>query len=260
MVVVDSHCHASPVWYEPIETLLFEMDRNGVDGAILIQINGQFDNSYQTECVTRYPGRFASVVIVDHTQPDAPQTLEALVRQGASGVRLGPSVRSPGDDPLAIWRTAERLGLSISCGGRAADFIAPAFADLVQALPRATIVIEHLGGLSRSDDNAQRDQVFALARFSNLYMKVTGLGEFSTRAMPVKSPFPFEEPVPDFLQQAYRAFGANRLMWGSDFPPVSSREGYTRALQGCRDQFANSPQADLDQIFGETARAVFPIR
>ena len=66
MVVIDTHCHASDIWYEPVETLLFEMDRNGVDAAVLIQINGQTDNSYQEECLRRYPGRFASVVSVDH--------------------------------------------------------------------------------------------------------------------------------------------------------------------------------------------------
>ncbi|MBV9171677.1 MAG: amidohydrolase family protein [Chloroflexi bacterium] len=259
-MVVDSHCHASLEWYEPIETLLFEMDRNGVDAAILIQINGQYDNAYQAECVKRYPGRFASVVMVDHAKPDAPQTLERLHAEGASGVRLAPTVRSPGDDPLAIWHAAERLGLSISCGGKAADFATPAFAQLVEQLPRAKVVVEHLGGLSRADDNAQREQVFKLARFSNVYMKVTGVGEFAARAMPVKAPFPFEEPIPTFLEQAYQAFSPARLMWGSDFPPVASREGYGRALQGCRDQFANKPRADLDRIFDATARAVFPIR
>ena len=31
MVVVDTHCHASPYWFEPIEVLLDEMNRNGVD-------------------------------------------------------------------------------------------------------------------------------------------------------------------------------------------------------------------------------------
>lgn len=88
MVIVDAHCHALLEWYEPIETLLFEMDRNDVDQAVLIQINGQFDNSYQAEAVRRYPGRFCSVVLVDHLQPDAPNTLERLGDGGASGVRL----------------------------------------------------------------------------------------------------------------------------------------------------------------------------
>src|SRR5207245_282300 len=45
--VVDSHCHVSPVWYEPVEVLLSQMERNGVDHAVLIQMAGQANNDYQ---------------------------------------------------------------------------------------------------------------------------------------------------------------------------------------------------------------------
>src|ERR1051326_3923099 len=88
--IVDSHCHAAVGWYEPVEVLLHQMDRNGVEQAALIQINGQSDNSYQTECVRRYPDRLRSVVIVDVASPDAPVELERLAADGATGVRLPP--------------------------------------------------------------------------------------------------------------------------------------------------------------------------
>src|ERR1051326_1563872 len=93
--IVDSHCHAALGWDEPVEVLLHQMDRNGVEQAALIQINGQSDNSYQTECVRRYPDRLRSVVIVDTSRPDAPAVLERWVAEGATGVRLRPDVRSP---------------------------------------------------------------------------------------------------------------------------------------------------------------------
>src|SRR3954470_16018086 len=112
-MIVDSHCHVSHAWYEPVETLLHEMDRNGVEQAILIQILGQTDNSYQQECRRRYAGRFASVVLVDPEKRDAIETLERLVDDGATGVRLRPTARSSGDDPLAIWRATGRLGLAV---------------------------------------------------------------------------------------------------------------------------------------------------
>ena len=111
MVIVDAHCHASLDWYEPIETLLFEMDRNGVDQAVLIQINGQFDNSYQAEAVRRYPGRFCSVVLVDPLQPDAPKTLERLVDGGASGVRLMTTMLNH------LETTGGRFGFQTMCEG-----------------------------------------------------------------------------------------------------------------------------------------------
>src|SRR5437763_16159730 len=104
------------------------MERNGVDHAVLIQMAGQANNDYQFACVKNYPGRFANVVIVDTNQPEAPRVLEQLAERGASGVRLNAPIRSPGSDPLAIWRAAERLGLSISSGGTASGFASDDFA------------------------------------------------------------------------------------------------------------------------------------
>lgn len=264
MPIVDSHCHASPNWYEPVEVLLFQMDRNAVDHAILIQMQGQTNNAYQFECIRRFPGRFASVVIVDPNRPDAPETLARLAEEGASGVRIGPRVRSPGADPYAIWRAAERLGLAVSCGGTAADFASDQFAEVIQTFAKLPIVIEHLGSVNHPtgnpDENEIRRKVFALSRFPNTYIKVPGLGEFSQRAMPVVEPFPFKQPIPPLLAQVYDAFGPRRMMWGSDYPPVSSREGYGSALRNTMEQFAARSQEDRNWIFGETALSVFPVR
>src|SRR5947207_2227210 len=45
------------------------MERNGVDHAVLIQMQGQYENAYQRECARRYPGKFESVevpVVIEH--------------------------------------------------------------------------------------------------------------------------------------------------------------------------------------------------
>ena len=117
MLIVDSHCHVSPYWYEPLESLLYHMDRNEVECAVLVQYMGQLNNAYQSECVRRFPGRFVSVVLVDTDSPHAAKDLERLVEEGAGGLRLRAETRSPGDDPLAIWHKAEQLGIPVSCGG-----------------------------------------------------------------------------------------------------------------------------------------------
>ena len=267
MTIIDTHCHVSLGWYEPVESLLTQMERNGVDGAVLIQIQGQFNNDYQFACARQYPGKFAPVVLIDTDAPDAAQTLERLAEQGASGVRFNATTRSAGDDPLLLWRVAARLGLPISCAGSAATFSAPEFADLIAALPTLPIVIEHLGSLSKPDDDAAgaaaRRKVFELARFPNTYIKITGLGEFCQRAIPVTEPFPFVRPLPDYLARAYNSFGPTRMMWGSDYPPVSGREGYTNALRLTLAELAALPgfsAADREQIFGATALSVFTPR
>src|SRR5260370_22583827 len=144
MPTVAAHCHASRIWYEPVETLLFQMDRDNVDAAILIQMVGQTDNAYQQECLARFPGRFASVVIVDAQKPDAAEQLRKLKSEGASGVRLRATTRSPGADPLEIWHAAAELRLSVSCPGTSADFASEAFAHLAPELRNATLLAEHL--------------------------------------------------------------------------------------------------------------------
>lgn len=262
MVIIDSHCHVSECWFEPAETLLYQMDRNGVERAVLIQMMGQTDNQYTFECARRFPGRFAVVVLVDTEKPDACQTLERLAEQGASGVRFYATTRSPGDDPLAIWRTAARLGLPVSCAGASTDFTSDAFLEVVQAVSELPIVIEHLGaGMDRAPvPLAVRQKVFALARFSNIYIKIHGLGEFAMRAMLVVEPFPFERPIPPLLQMVYQEFGPQRMMWGSDYPPVSAREGYRNALRLTIGEFAAKSDEERAQIFGRVALSVFPIR
>jgi L-fuconolactonase len=259
--VVDSHCHVALGWYEPLAALLHQMDQNGVEHAILIQIMGQANNDYQAQCVRQHPDRLTSVVGVDAASIDAIATLERHAADGIGGVRLRVNTRSPGDDPLAIWRSAERLALAVSCGGSAAEFAAPAFSQLVAAVPGLRIAIEHLGSVNRPTGNAteeaNRQLVFGLARFPNVAMKFHGLGEFCVRAMPVAEPFPFVEPIPPLLKHAYAAFGPDRLMWGSDYPPVSGREGYGNSLRLPMAQFAHLDDQAKAQVFGGTARAFF---
>lgn len=241
------------------------MDCNGVAQAVLTQFMGQTDNDYQFDCQRRYPGRFANVVIVDAAKPDAPEALRRLAERGAGGVRLRPFARSPGDDPYAIWRAAGQLNLTVSCGGRsAADFCDDGFAKLIETLPGVRFVIEHLGAMNHPDvdDDARalRQKAITLARYPNVYMKVPGLGEIAKRAMPPRKDYPFEEPIPPYIKLAYDAFGPERLMWGSDHPNTSHREGYANALTLCRKQFADAPQAHLDLIFGGVAAKLFPVR
>lgn len=262
MPIVDSHCHAALSWYEPVESLLRQMDANGVEKAILIQMMGQYDNEYQRACARRYADRLASVVLVDVERADCADQLEREADRGAVGVRLRPTTRSRGDDPLAIWRVAVRRNLSVSCGGIGADFASPSFAQLVSEFPGLKIVIEHLGSVNRPDDDRNlvtRRRVFGLARYPNVYIKFHGLGEFAPRAMPVTGPFPFSQPIPRTLRMAYDAFGADRMMWGSDYPPVAGREGYRNALHLPLSELADLTDDERALAFGGVAMTVFPV-
>lgn len=263
MPLIDAHCHASPLWFEPVETLLFQMDRIGVDKAVLTQVLGQFDNSYHEECLARFPGRFASVGAVDTAQSNAPQAVREWSDRGMTGLRLRPEARGPGEDPLAVWRTAEECRLAISCGGTSANFLAPEFADLAEQFPGMTFVAEHCAGWTRPDcdrEEATWRGILALARLGNVCIKIPALGQLAQRQ--IGKPLPKQPPVLDaskgkVLLEVLDAFGAQRLLWGSDFPVVASREGYANALHWTQELFADCTQSEISAIFGGNAERIF---
>lgn len=263
-MIVDAHCHASPQWFEPVETLLAQMDLNGVARAVLTQVLGQFDNSYQQQCRSRHPGRFASVGAVAVLDEDAAGKVRDLAAAGMVGLRLRPDARSPGSDPLAVWRAAAECGLAISCGGPAAALLADEFAALAQEFSEMPLVLEQLGGWTRPDCDHEaetRAGIMRLARLPNVLLKLPTLGQVAPRQVGTPLP-PVGQPVLDaakgeILIEALDAFGSERLMWGSDHPVVSSREGYRNALVWTRELFANRSQAEQDAIFGGTASRIF---
>lgn len=266
-MIVDTHCHAGANWFEPVEMLLHQMNLNGVEKAVLIQHGGNYHNRYLSECVQRFPGRFAVVVGVDSSQPDALDNLERLAGEpGVVGIRLHPGDRSPGDDPLAIWRKAGELDLTISCFAVDVNLIAaPEFRTLVEALPSCTIVLEHLAGVyrPRTPDSATPPYTayrtaLKLAEYSNTSIKFGGLGEFCLRPVRLQPRLGFDEVLP-LLEMAYEAFGPRRMMWGSDYPPVSGREGYRNSLEGPMNHSAFSSQEDREWAFGKTALSIWKL-
>ena len=259
MLQVDTHCHAGLNWFEPVELLLQQMNANAVDRAVLIQHRGTYDNTYLFECAERFPGRFAVVVNVDTSRDDAPSTLADWTRRGAAGVRLAPTERSPGPDPLAIWRAAAELGLVVSSLGNAADFASGDFHTLVAELPDLPIIIEHLAGVRQGAEApyATYKRALALASNPNTYIKVGGLGEISPRPSVLQPNFAFDH-TPPLIEMACDAFGPRRMMWGSDYPPVSGREGYRNALNGVKGYPAfRDRQEDVEWVMGKTALSVF---
>lgn len=266
--IIDTHCHASPYWFEPVEILLDEMDRAGVNQAVLTQFFGVFDNSYLLEAVARFPGRFAVIAIVDHTQPDAARQVAELHNQGVEGIRFNCAWRDDGEDPLALWRLCADLGIIASVMGTVEQYADPAFEDIIRQLPHLTFVMEHLAGVGAYFGPGRADktiplgtyrQALALAQYPNVYMKIPGLGEFCPRPMPFRQPVPFDD-IPPLIEMAVDAFGGRRLMWGSDFPPVANREGYRNALRFPMDLIDYPNREARDLVFGGTAASLWRFR
>jgi L-fuconolactonase len=265
MMIVDTHAHASPCWFEPIEVLLFQMNSNGVDKTTLVAMDGQLDekyNRYLVECTRRFPGRFSPTIIVDTERSDAPQMLKHWATEGAEGVRLKVSTRSPGKDPLAIWKACVDLGLRVSCKGKKKeDYADDAFRKLIKAFPDLTFIIEHLGKPDEVGPYPIYKKVLNLSKFPNVYIKIGGLGEICNRPFPFHDPFYAVEGVPPYIKMVYEAFGPARMMWSSNYPPSGHLEGYRNTLRYVDEHLDHfCSKEDKQWIFGKTALTLFKFK
>jgi L-fuconolactonase len=250
MLIVDTHCHVGLHKYEPVEVLLFHMAQSKVAQAIFIQYMGNTDNRYLLDCLAAHPGKFAAAMIVE--PDDDGSRIRHWAEQGIGGIRLPADFRGRGRDPLAQWRTAAALDLVVSAPCIPATLLGRDFQEVVERFPNLSIVIEHLGGVGRGalPPYSEFQQVLALARYPNLTIKLPGFGEFC------ELPHPFSH-IPPLVDMTLTAFGPQRIMWGSDWPPVSSREGYGNALQVPLDYLTQLSEDEKAWIFGRTAQVVW---
>jgi L-fuconolactonase len=250
--VVDTHVHAGLTKYEPVESLVDQMFRHRVDHAVLVQHAGEFDNRYLIECAQRYPGRFAIACLVDPTRQDAADVLSAWVEQSPAvqGTRLYLAHLfggAPGAE--ALWQRADELGLVITVAGSLRELAAPEMVGVCERFGRARLHIEHLGHPDPKDPEPYPTyrRVLELARFPHTSLKVSGFYAFTT------SPWsPYLDTLP-FVALAREAFGARRMMWGSDFPPVSFREGYQNALRFAQLHIPLESYEERAALLGRTA-------
>ena len=250
--IIDTHCHVGLHKYEPLETLLYHMNRAGVDGAVFIQYMGNSDNSYLVDCLRRHPGRFAAAMIVP--ADDDGTAIRAWAAQGLGGLRLAVDDLATGADPLIQWRTANELGLVVSARCSIESLLSAEFAQVVTTFPALPIVIEHLAGIGKGAEAPYTlfKEILALARHANLTIKLPGFGEFC------ELPHPFAH-VPPLVEMTLEAFGVERVMWGSDWPPVSSREGYDSSLRFPLHYLAKLSDGEKEWIFGRTAQRVWKL-
>jgi len=119
--------------------------------------------------------------------------------------------------------------------------------------PELTIVIDHLAkppvGAGADAWAGWRTGIERAAEHDNVVAKVSGVyGEDAPGSA-----------VADAVRVAVDAFGADRLMFGSDWPVIVTAGGPDRALPPMLDAIAELSGPERDAILGGTARRVYGI-
>ena len=254
----------------PVEQLLDLMDANGVDKAGLVQLGGTglAKHAYLRDCLRRFPGRFAGIGLVDADADDPARELDEPVEAvGVKGIRLNylgdPDEADVTRQPTyPLWqRLAER---ALILWLYPSDDQIPLIEPFIQAFPSIPVVMNHLGmcpdnfsidKLARPHIDAEippptLPTILRLARCSNVYVKLSGQYGFS------HEPYPYRDLRP-LVQSLYDAFGADRLLWATDFPWIVEEPGYDRLVRLLEEQLPSLSAQERARIMGGTAAALF---
>lgn len=237
------------------EMLLELMAANGVEQTVLVQvIHYRWDNSYAAQALKTYPDKFMAVARVNPEDPAAPDHLTYWTQeQGFHGVRLSPAVDASGDwfrgplmDPL--FRRAAELAVPMLILTKPPRL--PDLADLLERHSDLDVVIDHMADCP-PDRPDQIKLLLDLARYPRLYVKISHTWSLSGQNYPWRDTF-------GLVQQVYQAFGAQRLMWGADWPVCLSHATYAQTLAVVRDEMDFFTPEDRAWVLGKTALRLWP--
>jgi predicted TIM-barrel fold metal-dependent hydrolase len=236
----------APVSVEDYRALM--RDAN-VDCAVLVQAFTAYgyDNRYVVSAAESDRSRFASVCIVDPEAEPGPALHRLVTQRGASGARLfaigNHALDSPASD--AVMVVANDLGVRVIIALLPPQL--PELQRLLARFPEIPVALDHCGfpDLRDGPPYAAATPLFDLASCANLHLKVTS--NLLERA-----------PDPRALVDRLAAtFGAERLLWGSDFPQTHDRP-YRELVALGRDACAHLTEAEQTHVLGLNALRLWP--
>lgn len=126
---------------------------------------------------------------------------------------------------------------------------------LSEKVPTLRMAIDHLAKPPIKDKQMSpwSDQMKAAAQNPNVFAKVSGLNTAADWATWSAADL---KPYIDF---AIETFGANRLMFGSDWPVAILAGDYNKVWTETNTALRGHAQADIDAVLGGTAQAFYRI-
>lgn len=236
----------------------------GVVGTVVVEASNVLeDNQWLLDLAAKNPPLLG---IVGHLTPGAADFPRQLARFAANplyrGIRISSGLLKAGlNQPLFLnhLRVFAERGLALDVNG--GPELLPLVLDLAQTLPEMQVVVDHLSNV-RIDGKAPpaewRKGMEGLAKFPQVACKVSALVESASRdGKPSPSDPAYYAPTIDV---AWQSFGADRLLFGSNWP-VSARAGdYATLLRIVQAYFQDKEPVAQKKFFGGNARMIYGLK
>jgi L-fuconolactonase len=196
----------------------------------------------------------------DLTSADVAEHLARLRAQPCGDRLVGIRHLVQGEaDPRWLCRPDVRRGLAaVAAAGLAYDLLIlprqlPAAHETAAALPELRFVVDHLAkpAIAAGETEPWATGLRALASLPNVACKLSGMvTEAAWGSWTIEQLRPYAETVLD-------AFGADRVLFGSDWPVCTLAAGYEQVVRTAEHLVEALDHAEHEAVFGGAARAAY---
>jgi L-fuconolactonase len=230
-----------------------QMQALGIQYSVLIQADNSLEETtWMLELARQYSHIAGVVGWVDLAAPDVATTLDELAQESLfKGIRLMPT-------PIDNWDTlkhglhalAER---KLTCDLLPDEQSLPAVTEMIRAHPETRFVVDHLAGLPLIPGSAApwREKLRLLAALPHVSLKFSAIQGLAEPA-PINAP-----TLQPYLDSALNLFGADRLLFASDWPVSTLSGAYAECIQVMREVTVSLSADEQARIWGGTAIATY---
>jgi predicted TIM-barrel fold metal-dependent hydrolase len=255
-----------------IQEYLADLEGCGVTRSVYVQTNWANDRfedetAWVQETAHRHGWPHAIVSFADFNVEDVRPQLDRLAKYSlVRGVRMqlhwheNPLYRFAARSDLCTDANIRRNVARLADYGWSFDLqvFTPQMAvatDLVQACPNVTFILQHAGMLediSPQGRAAWRAGITRLAKCPNVVSKLSGLGTFIHRNDSAH--------IVDIVKDTVAVFGAERCLFGSNFPIEKLWTTYPELVNAHRAAAATLRPEQRDAIFWATAIRIYRLK
>ncbi len=217
---------------DPLVAYQVHLKEAGIDKAMFVHPEPYGDDhTLVLDCLARTsPSQFKATSMFFPHDADAPQRLEALVKAHPRIVSTRfhlhrnntfyfDSFADPG--VRALWKKAVELNLVVELD------LGPNYARdagaAIAAFPGCKVLIDHMCN-PKTGFIWEYGDVLDLAKYPNVYMKLSGLDYMAADA-------PYYESLIPFTRRVFKEFGPDRMVWSGGDPKIAEvhMAGYSAA-------------------------------
>ena len=238
-----------------------ELRASGIDGCVAVQVR---QTTEETEWLLQLASESNLIRGVVGWAPIASTEFAGVLekwtdREKLKGLRH--IIQDEPDDDF-IYRKDFNAGIARLAGtGLVYDLLIyerhlAAAIDFVDRHPRQVFVLDHIAKPRIKERVLQpwRSRIFDLAKRDNVYCKISGM---VTEADWTQWTAAGLQP---YLDAVFEAFGANRLMFGSDWPVCLLASSYRRWCDTVLEFIASLSRSEKDLILGGVAKKVYSLK